>query len=680
MEDAWDQLPVRPPWLERIIRLVTRDAPMLFQLRDRQLRLRFLSGTLLSDLGIDPDRAIGTRFDVLPGTHDPNHPLVRAYESALLSNSPHPVHFEDRGRTIEALVEPLYDSASRVAATVSVWFDVTERRRSEQQLQRHFGQFELAARHTPSVFWATDEQGVITALTGRAVAALGWDPSSMIGKPLEEALQAAGSTDPARPGRLLAPLSSGEPISYESTWGDRAFSIHIKPLREPHGGMSGSAGIAYDITDRKRDALTGLPNRELLKELVAHSLARSAAHNVHAGIIAVDLDHFQRINDTLGLDAGDSVLSAVARRLQRAIPSRAMVGSSSGDKFIIAAAEMPDAQAIAHVAHSALEAFEMPFEVQGRELFVRASAGVSIFPEHGETGELLLARADAALLHAKQQGRNSVQIFHAGIQAAAMDRLQLEIDLRQAIERDQLCLHYQPIVDIMQHRVIGAEALVRWEHPTRGLLGPDSFIALAEENGLIIALGEWVLADACRTAAPWTASGALEFVSVNVSARQLESDDLARSVMRTLRRVHFNPEHMELEFTESAVMRDRQRGAELLRVLRAAGVRIGIDDFGTGYSSLAYLKELPVNTLKIDRLFVRDITTSPYDAAIARAIIALAESVELRVIAEGVETQEQVDLLEALGCTTMQGYYFSKPLPPEKLPAYFASATPNKRA
>lgn len=680
MEDAWDQLPLRRSWLESIVRLAARDGPVLLQLRDDQLRLRFVGGALLGQLGIDPRRAIGTRFDVLPGTSDPNHPVVQAHQNALLSRSSRPVYFEEQGRTIEAIVEPLHDGASRVRGTVSIWFDVTDALRSERQRRRHAGQLELAASHTPSVLWATDEQGVLTALTGRALFALEWDAAQMIGKPLEEALEAAGSTDPARPARLLAPLSSGEAVSYEATWGDRAFSIHIKPLHEPHGGVSGLAGIAYDITDRHRDALTGLPNRSLLKDLITNGLARSAACNLHAGVVALDLDHFKRINDTLGLDAGDAVLSAVARRLKRAVPHEAIVGRSSGDEFIIAAPEMADTDAIAHVARTAFEAFEMPFEVQGRELFVRASAGISVYPDHGETSELLLARADAALLHAKQQGRNTLQFFHAGIQAAAMDRLQLEIDLRRAIEREELRLHYQPIVDIAQERVIGAEALVRWQHPARGLLGPDTFIGLAEESGLIMALGEWVLATACRDAAAWKASGALDCVSVNVSARQLESGDLAYNVMRTLRRLGFDPANMELEFTESAVMRDRQRGAELLGTLRAQGVRISIDDFGTGYSSLAYLKELPVNTLKIDRLFVRDITTNPYDAAIARAIIALAETIDLRVIAEGVETQEQVDLLEALGCTTMQGYFFSKPVASEELTAYLARATLNKRA
>lgn len=672
MEDAWDQLPLRRAWLERIVRLAARDGPVLLQLRDEQLRLRFLGGTLLTDLGVDQRRAIGSRFDVLPGTSDPNHPLVQAHEDVLLSSSSRAVHFEERGRAIEAIVEPLHDGASRVRGTVAVWFDVTEARRSERQWRSHAGQLELAATHTPSVLWSTDEQGVLTALTGRALLALEWDASQMVGKPLEEALEVAGSTDPARPARLLAPLSSGEPTSYEATWGDRAFSIHIKPLHEPSGAVSGLAGIAYDVTDRNRDALTGLPNRSLLKDLIDHGLARSAAHNLHAGIVAMDLDHFKRINDTLGLDAGDAVLCAVARRLKRAVPDQVIVGRSSGDEFIIAAPEMTDTEAIAQVARRAFEVFEMPFEVQGRELFVRASAGISVFPDDGDRSDLLLSRADAALLHAKQQGRDTLQFFHAGIQAAAMNRLQLEIDLRRAIERSELCLHYQPIVDVAQNRAIGAEALVRWQHPVRGLLGPDTFIGLAEENGLIMALGDWVLAAACRDAATWKASGALEFVSVNVSARQLESGDLAQNVMRTLRRLDFDPAAMELEFTESAVMRHRQRAVDLLHALRAEGVRLSIDDFGTGYSSLAYLKDLPVNTLKIDRLFVRDITTNPYDAAIARAIIALAQSVDLRVIAEGVETQEQADLLEALGCTTMQGYYFSEPVPLEELTAYLA--------
>lgn len=670
MDYAWDQLPLRPPWLERIVRLAAREGPMLLQLRDRDLRVRFLAGRLLHDLNIDAEQAIGTCFEVLPGTADPQHPMVRAYENALHGELPAPVHFEHNGRIIEASVEVLDEGAEDGGAILSVWFDATEKRRSEQQLQRHFGQLELAASHTPSVFWATDERGIITALTGRAVSALGWDPSEMIGKSVEEALEIVGGSDHVPAARLVEPLSTGEPVSYETTWEDRAFSVHVNPVHDPHGAIAGVVGIAYDVTEHKRDPLTGLPNRSLLKELTTRSLRQCGASGSSAGIIAVGLDRFKRINDTLGLDIGDALLNAVARRLQRAAPEGAIIARSSGDEFIVVVPEIEGSNALAAAAQGILETFEAPFEMQQREVFVRASAGVSVFPQDGETTEQLLARADAALLHAKQLGRNKVQFFRTGFQSAAMERLQLETDLRHAIERDELRLHYQPIVDVRRKRVIGAEALVRWQHPVRGLLAPDAFIGLAEESGLIDPIGQWVLETACRQAAGWMADDALECISVNVSARQLESGDLARSIMRILEEAKVDPERIELEFTESAVMRDRQRGAELLRVLRSGGLRISIDDFGTGYSSLAYLKQLPVNTLKIDRLFVRDITTNPYDAAIARAIIALAESIDLRVVAEGVETQEQLDLLEALGCTTMQGFYFSKPVPAESFPAF----------
>lgn len=668
---------------DAVLRLAAREAPMLLQTRDADLRLTFLTGNLVREFGIDPERAIGTCFEILPGSSDPEHPIVRAHEHALQGRSPDLVHFQLHGRIIEARVEPLQEDDSRVRGTVSVWFDVTEERRAEHLLRQHFGQLELAASHTPSILWAMDADGILTTLTGRAVSALGWDPPAMIGKSMSEALEAAGNTDPQRVDRLLAPLRTGEPASYETTWGDRSFSLHIKPVHEPDGGVAGVVGIAYDVTDQKRaqersaylanyDALTGLPNRALIKELLAQSIALCETRGSYAAIVAIDVDHFKRINDTLGLDAGDAVLLAASRRLEAAAPSGSIVGRSSGDEFIIVVSEIGEVNAVADIARSVLEAFEAPFEVQQRELFVRASAGVSIFPADGRTTQALLARADAALLHAKQRGRSNVQFFHPGFQAAAMDLLQLETDLRHAVERNELCVHYQPIIDVRTKRLVGAEALVRWQHPVRGLLGPDTFIGLAEETGVIMQIGEWVLATACRDTAKWMAAGAMEFVSVNVSARQLESGDLPRTIMQALQRLNFDPERIELEFTESAVMSDRVRGAQMLRVLRTGGVRIGIDDFGTGYSSLAYLKQLPVNTLKIDRLFVRDITTSPYDAAIARAIIALAQSIDLRVIAEGVETQEQVDLLEALGCTTMQGYYFSKPVPPDQLPAYFS--------
>ncbi|HET9096298.1 MAG TPA: diguanylate cyclase, partial [Candidatus Baltobacteraceae bacterium] len=434
---------------DAVVHLAAREAPMLLQTRDAELRLTFLAGKLMREFGIDPQHAIGTRFEILPGTKEREHPIVRAHEHAMQGRSPDAVHFQHHGRIIEACVEPLRENGSGVIGTVSVWFDVTEEHRAELLLRQHFGQLELAASHTPSILWAADNDGIVTTLTGRAVSTLGWDPAQMIGKPVGEALAAAGNTDQSRVERLLAPLHTGAPISYETNWGDRFFSLHVKPVREGGGGVAGVVGIAYDVTEQKRaqeqsaylanyDALTGLPNRTLLKDLLAQRIAVCEARGSYAGIVAIDLDHFKRINDSLGLDAGDAVLLAVSRRLERAAPAGSTVGRSSGDEFIIIVSEIDGANAVADIARSVLDAFEAPFEAQERELFVRASAGVSIFPADGKTTETLIARADAALLHAKQRGRNNVQFFHAGFHAAAMDRLQLETDLRHAVERDEL--------------------------------------------------------------------------------------------------------------------------------------------------------------------------------------------------------------------------------------------------
>jgi diguanylate cyclase (GGDEF)-like protein len=435
--------------------------------------------------------------------------------------------------------------------------------------------------------------------------------------------------------------------------------------------------VWFDVTDQRaaqeraeylsnHDVLTGLPNRALLRELLAQGLALAKERRSAAAVAALDIDDFKRINDTLGIDAGDRLIAVVAQRIRQALRPSDSVARSSGDEFIIVRPDLDDLNA-AHLTQALLNVFKLPFRIDDRELFVNASLGVSVYPSDGEDAEQLLARADAALVAAKTRTRGSVQFFRGSLQEAAMERLSLESELRHAFERREFALYYQPIFDVLSGKIVGAEALVRWNHPVRGLLLPDRFIPACEENGLVVPLGAWVLRTACSRWVAWSKrSGANFCLSVNVSPRQLEQDFLT-VVKAVLERTHIPPRCLELEFTESALIKDQEQGVDAIAQLQHLGVRISIDDFGTGYSSLAYLKRLPVNTLKIDRLFVRDVAKNPYDAAIARAIVALAQSIDLRVIAEGVETVEQRDLLEALGCEYMQGYLLGLPMPADEL-------------
>lgn len=666
---------------DAVLRIAVSEAPMLLQTRDHDLRLTFVAGGLIRELEIDPRRAIGTRFEILPGTDDPEHPILRAHRTALEGARSPLVHFELQRHLIDARVEPLRNERGEVAGTVSVWFDVTETRQAEKTLRERYDQLELAAMHTPSILWAAKRDGTLTMITGAALLTLGWNPGDMIGRSVKEALEIVGNEDPSRVERLMSPLS-GKPAAYETTWGDRNFVIHAKPVREVDGAITGVIGIAYDVTEQKQanertrflaesDALTGLPNRAKLADLLAEHVAKSASNGRHAVVAAIDLEGFKRINDTLGFDAGDALLIEVGRRLREISKPGDTVSRSSGDEFVVVRSNLESSADAAELPSEVLGTFDSPFRLDDRDLFIRPSIGVSVYPEDGDEPEALLARADAALFQAAHQGRGRVQFFRRSLQLSALDRLTLETDLSRAIERNEFLLWYQPIVDVRTRRLIGAEALLRWQHPERGLIRPDDFIAVAEETGLIVPIGEWALRQACEQGARWTKNDGEFCITVNISAMQVDAANFEDTLLRTLSETQFDPANLELEFTERYLMKDSRRGIEVMRSLRAAGVRIGVDDFGTGYSSLAYLKQLPVDTMKIDRLFVRDVATVPYDAAIARAIIALAGSIRLRVVAEGVETIEQADLLEALGCCVMQGYYFSKPVPQEDFEQFF---------
>jgi diguanylate cyclase (GGDEF)-like protein/PAS domain S-box-containing protein len=660
---------------DAILRVAVSEAPILLQTRDRDCRLTFITGGLMNELDVDAELAIGTKFEILPGSED--HPMARASLAALAGKPSPLVRFEMERHLIEARVEPLRDEDGSIRGTVCVYFDVTETRRAEQTARERYDQIELAATHTPSVLWAVKRDGTLTMLTGGALTTLGWNAADMVGRPLREALAIAGDVDPAeRVTRLMSPLR-GKPVEYETSWGDRVFMIHAKPVRDPDGTITGIVGIAYDITEQKAahertrflahyDSLTGLPNRVKLVDSLAEQLASAAQCGRNAAVVAIDLEGFKRVNDTLGFDVGDRILIGVAQRLRTLCEAQDSVSRSSGDEFVLVRPALDDPTDASKLAARVLDVFDEPFRLDGREVFMRPSIGVSIYPDDGEEAEALLARADAALLQAKQHGRSNVQFFRESLQLSAMDRLSLEADLARAVEREEFTLCYQPIVDVQSGKTIGAEALLRWQHPVRGLIGPDEFISVAEETGLIARIGESVLQTACEQAVEWTARNTEFFVAVNVSAAQLDRGDFEGILMRTLANTSLNPACLELEFTERLLMRDPQHGTGAMHSMRNAGVRIAIDDFGTGYSSLAYLKQLPVDTMKIDRLFVRDIATVPYDAAIVRAIISLAESINLRIVAEGVESVEQADLLEALGCSCMQGYYFGQPVPREE--------------
>ncbi|GAA0752168.1 EAL domain-containing protein [Ideonella azotifigens] len=465
----------------------------------------------------------------------------------------------------------------------------------------------------------------------------------------------------------------------------RHIAMRGYPANDESGQPFRRAGVVQDITERKaqeariqhlayHDALTGLPNRSLLMDRLALTLAHAQRQRGQMALLFLDLDRFKTINDTLGHLVGDEMLKCVAERLRAVLRDDDTVARLGGDEFVIVLPDIEDVADPAHVAEKLMASLSRPFQIDGHELHVTCSLGVSLFPRDGEDAETLLKFADTALYKAKGAGRNDYRFFSPEMDARAHDKLRLENDLRRAIERHELLLHYQPQMDLLTGKVRGVEALVRWLHPRLGLIAPNDFIPLAEETGLILEIGDWVLNTACQQLRRWREQGQTDLVlAVNLSARQLQRPGLDLGVARTLAASGVPAHCLELEITESSVMQDPEQALALLRRLHQMGVLFAIDDFGTGYTNFAYLKQLPLQALKIDRSFIQGLSQAGGDdAAIAEAIIAMSRKMNLRVIAEGVETEEQRLRLQSLGCDGIQGYLLARPMPAEALMAWLA--------
>ena len=562
-------------------------------------------------------------------------------------------------------------------AVMIVCEDITERKRAEEAI--HLRNRAIESTHNAIIIAksAAEEDNPILYVNPAFERITGYSAAEVIGR--NSRFLVGDDWDQSELERLRQAMRDGTEVrvvlrNYRKDgtlfWNEFWFAPVLDGARQATHFIS----VINDVTERVRyerelehqanyDFLTGLANRNLLRERLHQTLVQAQRSGWLVAVIFIDLDHFKVINDSMGHSAGDTLVRAVAQRLLACVREVDTVARLGGDEFVIV---LPDAKQEDHVTtmmQRVQEALAPPFTVEGRELFVTSSMGAALYPRDGLNGETLLKHADIAMYRAKDMGRDTFQYHCADMNVKVNERLSMEGRLRRALEKDEFTLHYQPIVETVSGRIVGAEALLRWNHPEEGTIAPARFIPVAEETGLIIPIGEWVLDQTCRQAREWRDRGATALsLAVNLSARQFRQHDLAETVGRALQRHGLDPGLLHLELTESMVMQHIDDAMLVAQRLKALGVSLSLDDFGTGYSSLNYLKRFPVDTIKIDRSFVRGIPEHSDDAAIAAAVIAMARSLDIAVVAEGVELAAQFEFLGGRQCDQIQGYYISAPL------------------
>ena len=610
------------------------------------------------------DRVMERFRDRLAGRPQPN-----VYETVFVTRGGQPVPVELSAAQTTWLGEP---------AGLVFLHDIRERLRAETQMRKLSSALEQAA----DAVQITNREGVIEYVNAAFERTTGYARAEVLG--MTPSLVKSGRHEPAFYKKLWDTVLAGDVFNEVFINRRKDGSIYyeektISPLKDNHGQVMHFVSTGKDVTERvqtqerlqfmaQHDALTQLPNRLLLLDRLHQALARARWHQRLVAVLFIDMDRFKTINDTLGHESGDRLLQALAGRLSACIRERDTVARFGGDEFVILLDDVAAADDIAAVAQKVLDTLTEPFLLNDQTLYTTASIGVSLYPYDGQDSSSLLKNADIAMYRAKERGKNTYQFYSADMSARALERLTLESSLRRAIEREEFRLYYQPQIDTRSGAIVGVEALLRWQHPELGLMLPADFIPLLEETGLIVPVGEWVFRNACEQLQHWHRAGwpALR-LAINLSPRQFLAPALGLSIERGLDSLGCAPEMLEFEITEGVLLAQTATTLGTLETLRELGVRLAIDDFGTGYSSLSYLKRYAIHTLKIDRSFVRDVPADGDDNAITVAIIGMAQSLRLAVIAEGVENQAQRDFLSARGCPLMQGFWFSHPLPAEDM-------------
>ena len=624
-------------------------------------------------------------------------------EKAKLSTPVALTHRSGRKVPIELSAAPILNKQGRFAGAVIVFRDVSRRRAAERALQSSeesraenaealFEEKERAQVTLNSIGDAvvsTNFWGRVTFLNVVAERMTGWSLAEASGRSLDDVFRLVDVTH-----RKQTPSPTVRAIIEDSTVGlgtdcmlirrdgaELAVETSAAPIHDRQGGVVGAVMVAHDVTVARElshklarlalhDSLTDVPNRTLLSDRLDQAMVRAQRSRNFVALLYIDLDRFKHINDSLGHAVGDQLLKSVARRLLACVRSSDTVSRQGGDEFLILLEDIVQAHDAALCAEKIISALDAPHRIGNHDLHLTASIGIATFPGDAADANTLLRNADFAMYQAKYSGRNNYQFFKPEMNANALERQSIETDLRLAIEKQEFVLNYQPKVNLETGAIAGVEALIRWNRPSHGLMPPAHFIPIAEESGLILPIGRWALESACRQAREWQDSGLTPIsVAINVSAVELRAKDFLSHVRRILEQSRLEPRFLEIELTETFMLQDWKSTAQVLRALKDLGVRIALDDFGTGYSSLSYMKRFPIDALKIDQSFVRDMTTDADDASIVSAVINMGRSLHMGVVAEGIQTRDQLLFLKDRECPEGQGYYFGPPVPAPQLTA-----------
>ena len=572
----------------------------------------------------------------------------------------------------------VHKKGKKFLGTIGVIRDITDRQQAYDQIRK----LSRAVEQSPSVVMIMDTRGIVEYVNPKFTQQTGYIPEEVIGE--DPNILKSDTVPPGNYKQIWEDIISGKEWEGEFTNVKKNCELYwefvqISPIRNSNGEITHVIKVSEDITERKKaeetiqrmayyDNLTGLPNRTLFNDRLTQAIAHAQRKNEILAVLFLDLDRFKLINDTLGHAMGDKLLQSVSNKLKEYVRKDDTVSRSSGDEFTLLFTGITNTKDVEMMAQKIIKALRQPFVFGNHELNITTSLGIAIYPKDGKNGETLLKNADTAMYHAKERGRDNFECYNHSLHEKATKKLLLDTKLRLALEKDQFILHYQPQIEIHTEQIVGVEALLRWQHPDLGLVSPMDFISTAEGSGMIVPIGEWVLRTACMQIKSWQNLGIPPIrISVNLSAQSFIRQNLVEVINKTLKQTGVSPHLLEIEITESTIMKNIESTIYKLSKLKELGINISIDDFGTGYSSLSYLRKFPIHTLKIDGSFIRDILGNQDDAAIVTAIIAMAKKLRLKLVAEGVETKEQLAFLKQQKCDMAQGYLISRPLPTREI-------------